>query len=304
MRRTIALKVRFTGKRRFEEIAASIDALVADPSTLANLLRDIVQQTLLRVYMSRFERSKDVIADMRRADRGASALYRRVYERRIANLERRLSEQLGLSTHKQSGVEEIKGLLRRAQLRLNGESPDEADFTTSNPEALVGEHAGLGVSSAKRKPKGGKGALGSTGVGFRALMEKVMSTIADPARMVVMRSKNRLVLGIGDRSVLDAIHTPSFNPKTATPYKVLWRHMEFGTGVFAKPGPHLHGGAHKEDDGTWWFGTQIGEGIHLRGSRPGNILRKQTGEAYTEDFMKFEARLHLALNRALRGRGA
>lgn len=300
MRQKVHIRVRFTGLAKFEKIAANVQALAMDPSALANIIKLAVQETLLLMYMKRFTDKQDVIADMRRMDNWTSGLYRHTMTMRAMAVDKRLEDEQKKPKHLQVGIEALKEKSRLAHLRLGDQGHQDSDEDPSTDQVVAdGEHQGLRTF----KPRGGAGSLGA-GEGFHALMMKVMKAIVDPTQMVSIRTANRMVIGIGDRAVLDAIHTPSHNAKKyAGKYKILWRHMEFGTGAYAKPTFRTNGRT-KESGGTWWYGRQVGDGIHLRGSRPGNILRKESGEVYNADFMKFEATMHLALDRALCGRGA
>lgn len=131
-------------------------------------------------------------------------------------------------------------------------------------------------------------------------MRKVIATLTDRSLMKVEYSwRNGVVNGItvrvGNIAALDKIKTPSATEelsghRSKSAYNILWRQMEFGTGVFAFPNVRS-GGRYRTSAGTWWYGPKKGFGIHFAGNRPGQILRQRTGELYTADMMKFETKL-------------
>lgn len=65
---------------------------------------------------------------------------------------------------------------------------------------------------------------------------------------------------------------------------VLWRQLEFGTGVFAKAGKRLVG-PFKSDrgDGSWYNGPYLNYG-----TKPGNFLRMATMALYNSDAVSFD----------------
>lgn len=106
---------------------------------------------------------------------------------------------------------------------------------------------------------------------------------------------NSITVKAGRLDQLDRIRTPSATPlitghQSSSRFNILWRQMEFGTGVFAFPSGRFSG-RYKTSAGTWWFGPRVGQGVHFAGNRPGQFLRQKTGQLYTADAMLFEQRL-------------
>jgi hypothetical protein len=296
VRHTIVLNARITHKPQFYAISARVTALVTDPAAFADLLKGVAQETLLMLYMSRFGEVEARIAKMYRVGgHDDSGQYMQTMIARAAKVDtalERLKESVG---NDGPGVAELKERSRKAHMRLGDAAGNDTDSVSGT---VSKEGATAGLSEVTMEPGKGSRKEGQ----FHAAMEKVMQTLVDPKLMEATRTKTQLVLGIGDRNLLNAIETPSYYP-AKTRYKIMWRHMEFGTGMFAKPGRRVTGPT-KEGDGSWWYGPKKGQGLHLAGSQQGNILRKKGGEGYTEDQEQLIGGLHLALNRALRGRGA
>lgn len=115
-----------------------------------------------------------------------------------------------------------------------------------------------------------------------------------------------VVVRIGNLAELEARKTPSITdelPKarSKTKFRSLLRLMEFGSGVYAKPSPVLHGSRYKTAVGTWFYGAGMGKGLHFLGQKPGNFLRTQTGLPYTQDGMMFIHLFAERLNRQIFG---
>lgn len=144
----------------------------------------------------------------------------------------------------------------------------------------------------------------STGL-FTPRMREVLAglvTVSDP-----QATPDGFVLGIGPLQQLNSVRTPSHGEitkgkPTRSRYTVLWRQLEFGTGVFAKPQPRAVATRTKEPDGSWWYGAQAGQGLHLLGTRPGNFLRQASGLPYTQDAQNFATMFQFFMRQALFGR--
>ena len=131
-------------------------------------------------------------------------------------------------------------------------------------------------------------------------MKQVRDLLTDRSKIKVEYGSrngvvNSITLRIGNIAELDKIKTPSATPlitghRSTSKFNILWRQMEFGTGVFAFPTMRTSG-RYKTSAGTWWFGPRKGFGVHFAGNKPGQFLRQRTGELYSADAMQFESRL-------------
>lgn len=96
-------------------------------------------------------------------------------------------------------------------------------------------------------------------------------------------------IGFGSIEALDAIHTTA--NETKSKFNILWRQLEFGTGIFVeRPGPRTDGPSKTFPAGSWLFGQ-----THVLGSRPGNFLRMAAGIPYAPDAVLFRDALTKAL---------
>lgn len=75
---------------------------------------------------------------------------------------------------------------------------------------------------------------------FRLRASQLLESVADPNRLNVRLQGGSLRIGAGPFTKIDRIQTPSATPQqfgreTSSPYKLLWRHLELGTGRHADP---------------------------------------------------------------------
>lgn len=130
---------------------------------------------------------------------------------------------------------------------------------------------------------------------YRPRMKKILQLLVDEPK-VLNAAAGLATVGIAPLAQLDAIRTPSYTTEelqkpTNSVYTVMWRQLEFGSGIFATQGTR----------GPWWFGPYPGSGLHLRGNRPGSFLRSASGVPYDEDAIRFQKEFSQALERALGG---
>jgi hypothetical protein len=108
-------------------------------------------------------------------------------------------------------------------------------------------------------------------------------------------------VGIGFLPDLEAVPTPTAaKAGTRSPYKVLWRHLEFGTGAYRTDPAVNAGSPHRLPSGGWWFGRSEGYALHLKGSKPVSALRDpKTKLAYSGDAMRFQGVFQHLMREAL-----
>lgn len=177
----------------------------------------------------------------------------------------------GLATHSTprqfpsmegEALRDISRRLRVAQMRGNPEAYRKA-------VAAFEAHRDNYLASLQRKSNGEvkKSHFLSSGQ-FRKRALQVMEIFTDPSLIQTSVGPNSVSAGIGSLPMLNAIETPSATEyvlhkgHTTSPYNVLWRHLEFGTGVYShnafaggdKPASrfneHLHGG-------LWYYGKTL-----------------------------------------------
>lgn len=140
----------------------------------------------------------------------------------------------------------------------------------------------------------------------QSMHRRIIHQIIDSNAMRGHSIDSGIVVRIGNLAQLEAIEAPSITTilsgaQTRSKFRSLLRLMEFGSGVYAKPSPVLHGSRYKTAVGTWFYGPRKGQGLHFLGQKPGNFLRTQTGLPYTQDGMMFIHLFAERLNRQIFG---
>lgn len=307
-----------------------LNRFAESPALLIPILRAAMEDTLLKAYEERFESREREMAGMRRLPyaKGATILDRKKLDsfQDLDKLYKTREQEEGMS-------EAALARQRRAQLRqqeeLFGERSlhegiaaqeisnadltpaqrrEEAMLSISNLKGQILMDLGRGSTSAWKLPDGEKP--------FRAVMEDVLDLLVSASKIKVHKSGGKVTLGIGKISELDKVQTPHTEvARTTQPFGIMWRQLEFGTGVFAKRGTSAYGGFRAGSgsttkdptvSGAWWLGPHkpAGEphswGLRLLGSDSGNFLRTRTGIPYTTDGIKFSGDFQAKLSAALR----
>lgn len=146
---------------------------------------------------------------------------------------------------------------------------------------------------------------------FRKRALQVMEVFTDPSLIQTSVFGNNVSAGIGSLPMLNRIETPSATEyalhkgHTSSPYNILWRHLEFGTGVYSrgafaggdKPASryneHLWGG-------LWYYGKTLKMApLILHGSEGIQALYGPNGVASKS--REFLAAVQHELNKVLLG---
>ena len=291
---------------------AALDEMIKDPSWIVDILREAIRETLLRAYKERFVARERLMADMIKADRAegmeakpgqpdAGKLPKTEEARK--QFEREYSLRYGLDP-------ETKGRDRREISRADiGKRKDIGAY-----------EAGGSATPGSDKDRVSSGGLPLGEGSFRAAMKDVLLRLTDVGNIDMHKGRGkRVVFGIGNIAHLDKIETPKSGVSSSfQEFGIMWRQLEFGTGVFAKRVSSPYGGFRATGAGTkdatipgaWWLGKRVPQGIairsglRLKGSRPGNFLRTYTGLPYEQDAQRFGSEFQILLTRALRrGRG-
>jgi hypothetical protein len=280
MFKTFTMQLRITPKLspELEREIDRLEKLVESPELLVRLLRQAAAETLLASYRKRFLAGFSDALNMQRASSPGGT-------RKSTKIDKAM-EALN------SAAESL------AEAQVDGTSTAGLDRRIKKAESQLSD-------AFDRNPQGPL----STG-NFRPLALRVLRLLSDVAEMGERTNTTNIQLGIGNILALDAIDTPSATPlltghDTASPMRTLWKHLEFGTGVYATGvgktananSPHRSRNA-----GGWWFGPRPGFGLHLLGSKGTHALFDEaTGLPYQEDAMKFEDTFGAHFTRALRG---
>lgn len=246
--------------------------LLSDPLALELLLRRAVAETLLKAYRERFLKRLPDMVNMRREH----------FRRASAKLSMNARERFFKASHAFNAA------------RLSGDEDEVADAH----EAL--RKATSAVIRAVKPPRPSKRPLPNSGTGaFRRLAMKVLGLIAYDVG-TTMTAGGGITMGIGPLAALENIRTPSAKPTRST-RNVLWRHLEFGTGVFATD-KAAQSPKYRIPGGGWWYGRSRAESLELRGSKAGNFMFDPSRKLpYDRDFVRFRSVLFSMIQKVLSG---
>lgn len=194
----------------------------------------------------------------------------------------------------------LKNKIARGMEMLN-DAQSEGDFARANKirERLSQRYAQL-VERLNVYPSGKRVNSSRLSVAagnqFRRRMVLLLSYLTDAAFVGLEKDDSGLMFGIGPKRFMDTVETPSATlaltgTATRSRRKVLWRHLEFGTGIYrslAKDRRNLPAPPPK----TWWYGPEKGsKGMGLGGTEPMNFLLDPKGLFYAEDAEALKAEI-------------
>jgi hypothetical protein len=160
--------------------------------------------------------------------------------------------------------------------RLRVDIHDEIE-KRSKHSAMAHSHRALSVTSAL----------------MRSRAQQVLTQLAEPGLLNVSKTADGTTAGLGSIQRLDAIKTPSatlrlMGTPTKSQYNILWRHLEFGTGVSSKIGPKMpwrYGGA---SDGK--------AALEVMGSEPMELLFGKGNELGMANYKALRENIEKALD--------
>lgn len=258
----------------FVSLAERIISFVDDQAVLARLAKQAVAETILRSYRQRFYARLPLLLNMERAD----------FERAA----------VGMPSDLKESVQNIRDQIDEALANGDAEKAAELKHKAANREEKLREALGRRRASAL-----------ATGQ-FRRLALEVIAMMASVEAVDVHFDKKGVRVGIGRLAQLETIETPSATSfltgnDTKSKKTSLWRHLEFGTGIYAT-GPGADASSKfKESDGSWWFGPKRGRGLHLKGSQGAHAIFDKQAVMYGDDAMRFEKVFAQLLSQALGG---
>lgn len=261
---------------RLEELDAAIarlDAVANNPQFLGHLLRQVVAETILKAWQER------MLAKFGE----------------IINTERETGAKRPVSG---PALDQAKDAFAAAADALT-QAQRDGKGTKRLEKALEKAADKLQQASGRARPS----ELSTGEFRKRALqIVRLLGEVSTP-----MPTKNGLAVGLGHLPTLNAINTPSATMKltgheTESDFNTLWRHLEFGTGMYASNKTWNAGSPHRASNGGWWYGPRPGFGMWLKGSKGAHaIFDPASGVPYAQDALRFEQQLLAALAAALRG---
>lgn len=262
-----------TFSQELEEVLQRLSVLVESPEVLQRLLKAAVAETLLAAYRERFLANFADALNMQRASKANSTPEDTKATKRAKKTLTDIAQEI--ATAEQSGhpIGDLKRKLRKAEEQLI---------------TAYDKHFGGDLS---------------TGM-FRPLALQVLQLMTTVGNLGVSQTGDSVSVGIGYLPALDQIKTPSATPfltgnPTRSSMNVLWRHLEFGTGIYATK--VVTDGANKTSKGRWWYGPRPGRGLQLKGSKGVHAIFDGKGVPYEPDALRFETVFASMFARALLG---
>lgn len=250
MKRQYTVKVSFEPSDNFTTFSERLNLLVTDKKTLERLVKMAMVRTVVAAVRKRFLAGLPQALKMTTAEGSLSRPGRPSRE-----LERNMRDSLqALSTAQADGT---KSKIEAAQARV---SRNQARYERAlDPKAAL-----------RRNTKGRKSTMSR-------MIEGAMQVLNTATELSTLeQNKKTLAIGMGSMEELNAIKTPTANRnrKTTSKMNILWRHLEYGTGVLAMDTSINKGSRFKVrgGDGEWWWGPKRGQGVLVRGSAPLNAF--------------------------------
>lgn len=218
---TTVVRIHFDNEGTFRSWVEHLGQVVARPAMISEMMRRIVAQTVLKEVTQAF------IANLPKA-------MNMEYEKGKWGI-----SMIGDSPRKRfmSEHKELGGLYARLQeAQMKGDVTEVAKVR----EAFMNlkERYRSSLMTLKTGKEKSSHYL-SSGL-FRERAMKVLAILGNPNLLTPVMSDNAISIGVGSIAMLDLIKTPSATQyvlkrgPTKSHYNILWRHLEFGTGVHAR----------------------------------------------------------------------
>jgi hypothetical protein len=279
---------------RFDAVADGLGMLVAGGGVgfrlmLKQVVADTIQKAVLERFRAREDKPKDVQLYNRRSteDFETFAAENQALFTQLQALEQQRDAAPDAATAVRL-QHEINDLAQRLNARETQRSEDSAMVqdgqVTVDGEQLTQRRT---LSSNRRL--------------FTLRTLHIYDLLAGDAALQAFDDNGDLGIGLGNLPELETPpdgRTPSYTEvvkgrRTRSKFTVMWRHLEFGTGVYGTfPGVGPRGG---------WFYGELGRGLHIKGAEGIHAFRQATGRPYQSDALMFEYQLTIRLTRALQG---
>lgn len=292
MNGTVVATIRLQGPS-LDPLIAWLEQLGPTGTVMPQVLREAVVLGLLRKIRERFLRTADKALKVRyraSADpdgvsttRGAKAMTT-LQRLRLYAAYRRLDEAM-ISKGPQEQAR-ARAALQRAQNRYLTQLQ-----TTGELASMRSKKQEL-IDDANDVPR--IGAIVSGLMQQRQL--QVLRLLTSPSQVqMTMNEYGNATAVIGNMMALEAVETPSASPiisakgrlTSLSPHKTLWRHMEFGTGVYKRLSNKLNPvkkTPFQNPDGSWYYGKGRRAGLQVLGSEPMRFLyANDQGGLFDED---------------------
>lgn len=318
----VTVSIREADKTAEATLAALHSLVDGGGAGLEALLREIVVSTLFLAYSNRMNaliesgRTKLVTEKSE-----GSAQKRAFYLVQLRRAERTLNEITAAGDFSSTDYYNAKQRVSTYTRAYSGKKPEKEAVKRGRRRVIAGVET---TEVEADKSFGGEG-------GFRGRMAAVLATFVNQGLIRPDNRRDAVTLRFGNIPKLDEIPT-SAREDVQSEMNVMWRQLEFGTGIaeYAKsagnsvrlprlPGTWLSRQKRyskerietdpqtgrlrriRSNDGSWYLGRPNNE-VHVLGSRSGDWLRTRTGGAYEGDALLFDAVFAARLTQRLRGR--
>ena len=276
--KTYEVEVGFVPNPEMLQFVERLDELLKDPKTLNRVLAVAAADTIVTAIRERFMAGLPEALKMHLADRPPPT---------AASVDRQLEKQLrdamsGLTKARAAGV------------------PSKIDLAERRVRRLFDSYQRQLTGNAQRR--------GGRRSNYARLVSRAMQVFSEMTAMTGLTGDSTArTVGIGNLEQLEQIETPTANRsgRTTSPMRTLWRHLEYGTGVFASY-PQVNAGSHYKSSklpGAWWWGPRASRrrGVLVAGSTPVAALRLGSDFYDTKEAKEFGQRVKELLTQALAG---
>lgn len=284
--RYTALHIEVTPSEHTTRTLAWLEHLAVHPDLVASLLHTVVAETLVRGVRERFLQHLPNAMEMHTLKTTA--------QKRVRH------------TEEMAEMSRLYDTLQRFERA--GDARGIAATRTRLTDARARYRESLQLNTARNPITASKFSSGL----FRSRALEVLNELTDGNLMRTKVAKSSLVVQVGNQQRLGQIKTPSATEfvlrrhKTTSRYQTLWRHLEFGTGVYSSDpegkgnkAPTRYSGLEGLPPWHWAYSPNPPQGLILRGSHGVHALRNQFGVTYTEDARAFHDRFIEAFTRLL-----
>lgn len=272
------------------------DELSPDGPLLAQVMQRVMVYGILRSVRTQFlaKQSKAFRVDIKGketlAERAMNTLTMQKNSRALETAYRGLDA--AVMSGKADKVAKAHERIRRAEARVRGKMTGSARFdgAKTSVSKLTETRNARELRQAELTGRLRLGAI--TGAMMRQRMLMLLRLLTSPEGMSEpMVRGNTVSIGAAPRAYIDLLETPTATvllsgQRSTSPFKVLWRHLEFGSGVYASKaqakllGETPSSGRFKKADGSWLYGRPgaSGEGgLRVLGTMPMHFLWSSDG---------------------------
>lgn len=286
--RGIEVRVRFDMETKgFREASAKLRRLIRGEDVVLRLFQAAVVRSVVVNIRRRFLNTMEKALEMKVVkENGRDVAFSPRARMRDIELKRSLQRTLERLNEAQidgdySAADKLQERALRAQARLQErlqQAPNGRPLKSHSLSVLAGNQ-------------------------FRRRMMGVLGLITDSAFVQPYMEGSKLTVGVGPTFWLDQIETPSATAaltgtKTTSKYRIMWRHLEFGTGVRRSAAKDRLNQVGKPAQ-RWWYGRKKRASLLLDGTAPMNFLTSSSGEMFPNDYRDLGIALTQALDAVL-----